>query len=89
MALDSSSTLQDALDQRNDNLLWEGSPSKARLALEAIRWLLTNRALISANDGVSLSFAEMSKEKQKLENYVDNVGQGASRRTSFTRGRPM
>lgn len=44
MALTSASTQADALAQYNDNLLWEGDLTKAQNLLEAVRWLIGNRA---------------------------------------------
>ena len=87
MALTSSSTLTDALAQLNNNLAWEGSATKAADALEAVRWLLFNRAKIMANGGTSYNFEELAEMEKKLDAYVSKVG--TSNRTSFTRGRML
>lgn len=88
MTLTSSSTFADARAQWNDNLLWEGSPAKAANALEAIRWLLVNRAEASTADGRSTNFASLESEKKKLEDYVGITNTTAkSRRASFVKCR--
>ncbi len=90
MALDSTSTHQDALDQLNDNLSWEGSPTKAALALEAVRWLLFNRPKASADDGISLDFQDLKDLEDRLQRYVDaNGSTGRAARSSFVRGRAL
>lgn len=86
MALTSSSTLSDALAQYNDNLSWDGDATKATNALEAIRWLLINRAQATSRNGRTINFAALEIEKKKLESYVNEFGTNANR-TSFTRGR--
>ena len=88
MALNSSSTKTDALAQYNDNLSWEGNPTKAALALEAVRWLLINRPQSISKGDRSLNYAEMSAEKNRLETYITSRG-NAVNRTSFTRGRML
>jgi len=87
MALSSSSTLADALAQYNDNLSWQGNTAKAALALEAIRWLLVNRARVISDGNTRLDFSELAEEKRKLEEYV--ASSGTSNRVSFTRGRML
>jgi len=89
MALDSTTTLIEARAQLADNLSWDGSPTKANLALEAVRWLLFFSPQTSSSDGDSLGFVDYKSLEVKLQAYVDRVGAGAARRTSFTRGRPM
>ena len=85
MALTSSSTLNDALAQYNDNLSWDGDISKATLALEAVRWILVNRPKIIATNDRNVNFESLYSERDKLEAYVQNFSSGASR-CSFTRG---
>ena len=87
MALTSASTYAQALAQYNDNLSWEGSTAKAILALEAIRWLLVNRAQIFSGAGTQVNWAQLTEEKKKLEEYVGNAG--TSNRSTFTQGRPQ
>ena len=90
MALTSSSTLSDALAQYNDNLSWEGSASKAVLALEAVRWLLANRAQGFSIEGRSLNYASLEKEKDQLETFVaNNSTTSTAARSTFTRGRAL
>ena len=59
MVLSSASTLEDALDQYSDNLLWEGNATKALNALEAIRWLLINRSKVQEKDGIKRDFESL------------------------------
>ena len=88
MSLDSSSTLADAIAQYQDNLLWEGSPAKAELALEAVRYILINRPNRQSQSGRSFDFESLADEKKKLEAYVSKFGTTASAgRTSFVRCR--
>lgn len=86
MALTSASTLTDALAQYNNNLAWEGNATKATDALEAIRWLLVNRAQTIGEAGVNLNYAGLEQEKERLKAYVATVG-AASSRAPFTQGR--
>lgn len=90
MALTSSSTMTEALAQLNNNLAWEGSPSKATDCLEAVRWLLFNRAQSMSTDGRSLNFEQLKEQEQKLSEYVASVGTAAqSQRRSFTQARAV
>lgn len=86
MSLTSKSTIKNALDQYNDNLSWEGSISKARDALEAVRYILANRPKIIASGERNVSFDILLSEKEKLETFVGNFG-GNVNRCSFTKGR--
>jgi hypothetical protein len=88
MALTSSSTIADALAQYNDNLSWYGSPTKAAAALQAVRFLLVNRAMTLADgDGQSVNYASLEQEKTALEKYVKQSTTTGSTRQSFTMGR--
>ena len=66
MALTSSSTLSDALDQYKDNLLWEGNITKAQNCLEAIRFLLVNRAQSKTINGRTSNYESLISEKTKF-----------------------
>lgn len=88
MALDSSSTLDDALAQYNDNLSWEGDITAATDALAAIRWIFLNRPQIIATNNRSINFESLASEKRKLESFVSVSGANVSR-SSFTRGRML
>ena len=91
MALTSTSTLQNALDQFADNLSWEGSSAKAVLYLEAIRWIMVRRAFDTKTaDGKSVSYSESwyEKEAERVQPYV-KIASSTSNRTSFTRGRML
>ncbi len=83
MALTSASSITDALAQYNDNLLWDGNVTKARLALEAIRWLLINRPQATGREGVSIDYTDLAAEKEKLELIVDGTiaSESGGRRT--------
>jgi hypothetical protein len=88
MSLNSASTLTDAQAQYADNLSWEGSPAKAALALEAIRWLLAFRPVHGEDASSRFDFDHMVTEKARLEAYVQQTAStSTSRRASFVRGR--
>jgi hypothetical protein len=84
MALDSTSTLTDALAQYNDNLSWEGNSTKAKNCLEAIRWLLVNRPRMTSDAGTTLNYQSMEQEKKRLEAFVGTAG--TTGRSAVTRG---
>lgn len=85
MSLSSSSTLDDALAQYNDNLSWDGDVTKAQNALEAVRWILVNRPNIVATNSRNISFESLAAEQVKLESFVGNFSSNVNR-ASFTRG---
>ena len=87
MSLTSNSTLQDALDQYNDNLDWDSDPTKARNALAAVRWLLVNRTVSSTTAGRTLNYADLAEERRRLERFLQATDTSA--RCSFTRGRML
>lgn len=88
MAITSASTLDEVLAQYNDNLSWDGDAIKAVLALEAIRWLLVNRAASFSQAGRSINYSALEQEKSRLEDYVSDFGNAvSSKRVTFTRGR--
>lgn len=88
MALTSASTLQNALDQYNDNLSWEGDSTKAAAALEAVRFILVNRPRIIAAGSQNINFDSLAAEKERLEQYI-TATQAQTSRSSFTRGRML
>jgi hypothetical protein len=86
MALTSASTIQDALDQYNNNLSWDGDITKAANALEAVRYLLANRAQSSTFDGMSLNYPALEMVKEELSAYVSTQSATAkANRRTFTR----
>jgi hypothetical protein len=88
MSLTSSSTLTDALNQYKDNLSWEGSPDKAVLALEAVRYILTERPNQLTKEGRSINYESLAAEKKRLEAYVQSAGTtSTAARCSFVRAR--
>jgi len=88
MSLDSTSTLDDALAQYNDNLSWDGDITKATAALAAVRWIFLNRPKIIATNDRNISFELLAAEQGKLEKFVGNFS-GSVNRSSFTRGRML
>lgn len=80
MALTSSSTLTDALNQYNDNLSWEGDVAKATLALEALRWLKINRPQATGRESVQISYIDFDTEIADLKTFVKANRSGASPR---------
>jgi len=88
MSLDSTSTLDDALAQYNDNLSWDGDITKAAAALAAIRWLLINRPKIIATNDRSVNFELLAAEQIKLEKFVSSSSTIVDR-ASFVAGRML
>jgi len=88
MSLTHISTVEDALNQYNDNLSWEGSVTKAQSALEAVRYILANRPNIIASGERNVRFDDLQSEKEKLEKFIGKFG-GNVNRCSFTRGRML
>jgi len=88
MALSSASTVADALAQYNDNLSWEGNITKASAALEAVRFLLTNRGLAISAAGRQINFPDLERQQARLESFIDAVGIRSSR-SPFTVGKPV
>lgn len=89
MALSSTSTLDDALAQYKDNLSWEGSVTKAKDALEAIRFIMACRPQIMAHGDRTMNFASFEREKTLLEGYLEANDATSQPRVSFTTGRPL
>jgi len=86
MGLDSSSTLQDALDQYNNNLAWEGNITKAKNILEAIRYLLVNRGQSLSEAGSNLTFESLKEMQADVKAFVDTASpRSETKRATFTR----
>jgi len=88
MALTSNSTIEDALNQYNDNLSWEGNLTKATNALEAVRYILANRPKMIASSERNINFDSLLGEKEKLEAVVSKFSSNVNR-SRFTRGRML
>lgn len=86
MALTSKSTINEALDQFNENLVWEGNGTKANLALEAVRFLLINRAQSYSIQGRSISRESLLEAEEKLSKFVNDFVN--SNRQRFVIARP-
>lgn len=76
------SSVADALAQYNANLGWQASQSSASLALEAVRFLLVNRAQRLDDQGSTLNFESLASEKTALEKFL-----GATIPRAFSRRR--
>ena len=63
-------TITAALTQYNENALWHESSVKALLALEALRFLLVNRAQQSGHAGTNLNYEALAEEVKKIEGYL-------------------
>lgn len=83
MAITSITT---ALAQYNDNLDWDTSATKARLALSALRYLKVNRAQSMSGAGSSLTYQAIEDEIEKVSAFLD-VTETTKARTSFTSAR--
>ena len=86
MSLTSTSTLDDALAQYNDNLSWDGDITKAQNALAAVRWIMMNRPKVIATNDRNISFELLASEQVKLEKFVGNFSTSVNR-ASFVAGR--
>lgn len=82
MALTSASTIDDALNQYNSNAGWDGDITKARLALEAVRFLLVNRPIETAAAEHRIQYAALEAERAALERFV---GANRTDRASYVR----
>lgn len=69
-------TYADALAQLNANLSWEGDLAKARLALEAVRFLAFNRASRSKSGDKEMEFSEAALQsmERRLAEFVGAAG---------------
>jgi hypothetical protein len=86
MALTSASTFKNALDQYLDNLAWEGDVTKARAALEAIRYIQVRRPLTNTSaDGRSVDYESLFRQQQAIEEYLRVADTTNRPRCSFTR----
>ena len=88
MSLSSSSTIDDAIAQYNDNLSWEGNITKATAELEAVRYILVNRPRIIATNNRNFNFDSLASEQEKLEQFVSSLGSSVNR-CSFVRGKML
>jgi hypothetical protein len=84
LALTSSSTYADAIAQYDNNLAWDGDITKARLALEAIRWLLVHRPSATTREGHSLNYANLDAERKALSEFCAARG---TEQAGFVRAR--
>jgi hypothetical protein len=75
-------TVADALAQYNANVDWHSSRSSADLALQAIRFLLVNRAQRQEDVGSTLNYESLEQEKVALEQFL-----GATSSRAFGRRR--
>jgi len=88
MALTSSSTYAQAVDQYLDNLSWEGDVAKARLALEAVRFLRLRRPTrSSAADGRSIDYEGLESAEAELREYLDAIDTTLRPRAVWLQGR--
>jgi hypothetical protein len=63
-----------ALAQYNTNALWHESTVKANLALEAVRYLIVNRAQSSGHAGTNLNYEMLQDEAKRIEKYLGLTG---------------
>jgi hypothetical protein len=79
------SNLQDALNQYNANIVWQGNAAKAQLAYEAIMWLLINRPQKLTQGIRTLDYDSLQVEAKKLEEYIWVT---SGKIATFTVGKP-
>ncbi len=88
MALTSSSTYTDALNQYKDNLSWEGDIAKAKAFREAIRFLLLDRPIKSSHaDNSGLDRESLKSELDAVTVYLKPVDTTSRPQASFVQGR--
>jgi hypothetical protein len=75
-------TVNDALAQYAANLSWQTSQASAQAALEAVRFLLINRPQRMDDNGSTMNFEQLEKEKAALEKFL-----GATAPRAFGRSR--
>jgi hypothetical protein len=75
-------TVTDALAQYNANLSWHTSQASAELALEAVRFLLVNRAQRMGDQGSTLDYESLKDQLNSLEKFL-----GATSPRAFGRSR--
>ncbi len=63
-------SITEALTQYNANLNWQDSTASARLALEAIRYLMVNRGKLLQDEGSRVDFDSLAGESAKLEKFL-------------------
>jgi hypothetical protein len=82
MALESVSAAE---TQLAENLLFEESAASARLALEAVRYLLAFRARDASHGSARFAYTELISMEARLTGIVSAAN--TSRRRTFVRGR--
>ena len=86
MALTSASTFADAQAQISNSLRWEyqATTSMAQDFIEAVLWIQTHRADVSA-DGTSMRFPNLDSQLARAQNWV--AARDLARRPRFVMGR--
>ena len=83
-------TISDALTQFNANANWYGSQASAQLRLEAIEFLMVNRAQRMGDAGSQLDYESLAEQAQVLRKFLGAGAPrafGRSRRTGVAFGR--
>ena len=88
MALTSSSTLADALNQYKNNLRYWESAATASNLLEAIMYLLACKPEVISAADQSVSFPKLEQLREELKPIVSATAETRAR-TSFVVGRPQ
>jgi hypothetical protein len=81
------SSITDALAQYNANIPWFGSQAAATAALEAIQFLLINRAQRMGDHGQDLNYESLNTEKAALEKFLGATAPRAFGRSRVNRAR--
>lgn len=76
------SSISAALAQYNASIPWHVSQATATAALEAVQYLLVNRAQRAGDRGSELNYESLEKEKEALEKFL-----GATAPRAFGRSR--
>ena len=83
----SLSTISGAIEQYNENCLWEDDQTKARACLESIRYLLINRPRQFDDQSKVMTFSSLAEEKKRIETFLD-IQSAADGEAPFVRAKP-
>lgn len=75
-------SIDDALAQYNANIPWYLSQAAAQACLEAVQYLLINRAQKQGDRGSEMNYESLAKEKTAIETFL-----GAAAPRAFGRSR--
>jgi hypothetical protein len=66
-------SIEAALDQYNANIPWSASQAAATLALQALQYLMVNRAQKQGSRGSELNYESLASEKAAIEKFLGST----------------